>query len=86
MADVSTFALNMAVKKEAGGIAQMHAVALAVAPEFAIGTCACLHPATVAIFFKAVLPHIPEIIFVDVALPEVGAYAWTSANPSVEQH
>lgn len=63
----------------------MHGAALAVAPGFAVAALACLHPAAVAVGLEAVLPDIPEIILVDVALVVVAAYAQTAGYGAVAQ-
>lgn len=67
---------HVAVEQASVADAQVHAVALAVAPVVAVGTRAGLHPGAVAVRGKAVLPHVPEVVLIDVALAVVGADAW----------
>ena len=59
-------------------IAEVHAVAFAVAEHFAIGTFVFLHPITMAVFLETIVPNVPETILVDVALMVVGANAGAS--------
>ena len=66
-----------------GGVAKVHGAALAVAPGFAVAALVCLHPAAVAVGLEAVLPDIPEIILVDVALVVVAAYAQAAGYGAV---
>lgn len=58
-------------------VAQVHAVALAVAKEGAVGTQAFLHPRAVAERTVAVVPHVHEVVAIDVSLmkitPDAGA-------------
>ena len=56
-------------------VAKMHAIAVAVPEVFAGGALPSLHPVAVAVGNEAVLPYVHEVIFVDIALVEVGAYA-----------
>lgn len=77
---------EVAVNDVAVGVAQVHAVALAVTPERAVGTNAGLHPAAVTVLLETVLPHIPEIIGIDISLPIVCTDARASAYTAVEQH
>ena len=58
-------------------VTQVHAVALAVAEDVTLGTDTLTHPLAVAVLLIAILPHIPEIIFVDVALVVVCTNART---------
>ena len=51
----------------------MHAIAVAVAPGGAGGTATLAGPAAVAIPLKAVVPDLPEVVFVDITLIEVRA-------------
>ena len=52
-------------------VTQVHAVALAVAEPFAGGAFAALHPGAVAVWVEAVLPHVNEIICINIALAVV---------------
>lgn len=52
-------------------VAKVHAATLAELPNLAFGALVRLCPLAVAEFLKAVLPHIPKLILVDVALSVV---------------
>ena len=58
-------------------VAKVHAVALAVAEEVAVGTGASAHPLAVAIGLEAVLPHIHEVVAIDIALMVIATDAGT---------
>ena len=64
----------------------MHAIALAILPHLAVGTFALLGPCAVAELLKTVLPHIPEVILVDITLCEVGPYARTSRYVAIDTY
>ena len=64
-------------------IAQMKAVAMAVAEEAARGAVAGAFPFVGAVGLVAVLPYIPELVFVDVALMVAGADAGTGSDSAV---
>lgn len=66
-------------------IVQVHAVALAVAEEGTVGTKAGLCPTAVAEGLEAVLPHVHEVIVVDVTLVVVGTDAGTGGDGAVRQ-
>ena len=51
------------------------AVALAIAESFTVTTWTTPHPLAVAVLLKAVLPHVPETVTVDVALAVIAADA-----------
>ena len=67
-------------------IAQVHAVALTVAPVAAVGTVVLLHPLAIAIRMVAVFPDVHEVILVDIPLMVVGADAGTGADCAVGHH
>ena len=75
----------VAGKHRARRVPQMHGAALAVPPGFAVRALPRLHPAAVAVGLESVLPHIPEIIIVDVALMVVAAYAQAAGYGAVTQ-
>ena len=52
----------------------------------AVGAFAGLHPCVVAVGLEAVLPHIHEIVFIDVALMIVGTDACAGGDGTVAQH
>ena len=64
----------------------MHAVALAIAEERAVGTFARAHPLAVAIWSKAAIPYLPEVICVDISLAIVCADACACRDCSVSEH
>lgn len=66
--------------------AQVEAVALAVAEHVAVGADACFHPAVVAVLLIAVLPYVPEVVGVNVALGVVGADARAGGNRAVDEY
>ena len=66
--------------------AQVHAVALAVAEPFAGGAFAALHPGTVAVWLEAVLPHVYEIVCVDIALAIVCTDAAAGRDGAINPH
>ena len=49
-------------------VTQVHGTALAVSPYLAVAALVFLHPLAVAVEFETVLPQIPEIICMDIAL------------------
>ena len=65
-------------------VVEVHAITFAVLPHFAIGTLALLGPATVAELLEAILPHIPEVILVDITLGEVGSYAGATRDIAID--
>ena len=73
----------VAGKHRARRVPQMHGAALAVSPNFAVRALPRLHPAAVAVGLESILPHIPEIIIVDVALMVVAAYAQAAGYGAV---
>ena len=66
-------------------VAQVEAVALAIAPHLALGALVFLHPLAVAIHLVLVLPDVPEAVLVDVALMVVAADAEASRDGAVGQ-
>ena len=56
-------------------VAEMEAVAEAVAPHLAFGTLAGFHPFAVAVKLESVLPDVPEAVLIDISLMVVGSYA-----------
>ena len=53
-------------------VVEMHAVALAVSPRWAGGAFALFCPTAVSILLKAVVPDLPEVVFVYISLVEIG--------------
>ena len=64
-------------------VVEVHTIALAVLPHLAVGALALLRPRAVAELLEAVLPHIPEVIPIDIALREVGAYRGAARNIAI---
>ena len=59
--------------------AEVHAATLAVAEEFTVvARCKFAHPLTIAVWLEAVLPHIPEIVVVDIALVVLATHTGAS--------
>ncbi len=77
---------QVAVHQVAVGVAEVHAVAFAVAPEGAVGAFACLHPGAVAIWLELILPYLPEIILIDIALPIISPDTGASPDSTVDKH
>ena len=76
----------MAEHKGAFFAAEVHASTLAVAEEFAVvARCKFAHPLAVAVWLEAVLPHIPEIVVVDIALVVLATHTGASRNTAVNQ-
>ena len=65
----------MAYQQFAFPVAQVHAVAPAIAEIVARGTFACAHPFAVAVGKEAVFPYVHELVLIDVALVIIGADA-----------
>ena len=76
----------MALQQMALAIAQVHAVAPAEFEELAVGTESRAHPLPVAEPIEAVLPHLHEIVVVDIALMEVAPDAGTGRYGTIGQH
>lgn len=67
-------------------IAQMHAIALAIAPDLAFVAFVGLHPSAVAVSFEAVLPHFIEVVGIDIALMVVAADAQASRDGAIGEY
>ena len=65
-------------------VVEVHAVTLAVLPHLAVSTLALLRPFAVAELLEAGLPHIPEVVFVDVTLREVGAHRGATRDVAID--
>ena len=76
--------LVVAVEQLAVIAVQVHAAAQAVAEHPAVGTRTPPRPLAVAEGLETVLPHIPEVVAVDVALVEVGADRRAARNGAVD--
>ena len=69
------------------GTTLVHASTLAILPELAIGTWFQLaHPRTVAKHLEPLLPHLPEIVTIDVALMIVGTDTGTRRDGAIDEH
>lgn len=64
-------------------VVEVEAGAFAVAPHLARGALVLLGPAAVAHHLEAVLPHVPEIVLVDIALVHVAAHGGAAADGAV---
>ena len=67
-------------------IAQVHAIALAIAPHLAMLALVGLHPFPVAVNLEFVLPNVPETVLVDIALMVIAADAKTARNRAISQY
>ena len=73
----------MANQQVAIVVIEVQAGAFAVAPHLAVLTLTFLSPRVVAHHLEAVLPHLPEVVFVDIALVHVAAHRGAAANGTV---
>ena len=64
----------------------METITQTVAPHLAVGALVGLHPTTVAVHLKLLLPYLPKAILVNVALVIVAADAETSRDGAIGQH
>ena len=64
-------------------VIEVEAGALAVAPHLAVFTLALPGPASIAHHLETVLPDVPEVVAVDVALVHVAADGGTAADGTV---
>lgn len=78
--------LQVAEEEVTVAVMQVHAVTLTVAKKGTVGTHTFFHPATIAEELETVLPHIHEVILVDVALVVVGTNAGTGGDRAVRQN
>ena len=78
--------MQAARKQVAFVVVQVHPVTFAIAPYLAFFALSFTHPAAVAVGLKPILPHIPQVVFVYIALMEVAAYAGASRDAAVAQH
>ena len=67
-------------------VAEVHAIALAIAPHLAMLTLVGLHPFPVAVDLKFILPNVPEIVLVDIALMIIAADTETARNRAISQY
>ena len=66
-------------------IPQMHPIPLTVPPHLTICTRAVMHPFPATIGLETVLPHIGELIFIDIALMIMAPDAQTTGYGAVGQ-
>ena len=64
-------------------IVEVQAGPFAVAPHLTVFALAFLGPAAVAHYLEAVLPDLPEVVLIDIALVHVAAYRGTAADAAV---
>jgi len=67
-------------------VSEVHAIALAVFPIFAIGAIAFTHPRSIPIEFESLLPDVHKVILIDIALMIICPYAGASGNTAVAKH
>ena len=66
--------------------AEVHTPTFAVAEEIAVvARCKFAHPLAVAVVFKAILPYLPEIIVIDIALVVLATHAGASRDAAVDE-
>ena len=73
----------MAGKQLAVVVIEVQAGALAVTPDLAVFTLSFLGPRTVAHQLEAVLPDLPEIVLIDIALIHVAAYRGAATDAAI---
>ena len=73
----------MAEEKFAVGVAEVHAVAFAVFPDFAGGALVFMHPRAVPEGLEACVPDFHEVILVDIALMVIGPDAGAGGDAAV---
>lgn len=74
----------MAIEQIAVVVVEVHAAAETIAEHLAIGTRPPPSPLPIAERLEAILPHVPELILVDIALVEVGANRRTPGDRPVD--
>ena len=74
---------KMAENQLAVFVAQVHAVAAAVAEPFAVGTFILAHPLAVTIRTELIFPDVHEIILVDISLVIIRSDARARGNRTV---
>ena len=76
VAFLSVFDFKVVAGQDAAvAVTQVHSAALAVTPHLAVAALTRLHPTAVTVRFEAVLPDIPKVISMDIALMVIAAYA-----------
>ena len=76
----------MAEHKRAIFAAEVHASTFAVAEEFAVvARCEFTHPLAVAVGLKAILPYLPKVIVVDIALVVLATHTCASRYAAVDE-
>ena len=78
--------LQVAEEEVTVAVMQVHAVTLAIAEKGTVGTHTFFHPATISEGLEAVLPHVHEVVAVDVALVVVGTDAGAGGYRAVRQN
>ena len=67
-------------------VTKVHAATLAELPHLAILALILLGPLTVAELLEAVLPHIPELVPIYIALSVVGSHACASRDIAIDTY
>ena len=67
-------------------IAQMHAVAVTIAEETAVGTLSGALPVVGAVRMIAIFPHIHEVVLIYITLIIVGTDACAGSNGTIRHH
>ena len=76
----------MAEQESAFAIAEMHAVTLTVTEILTFGTFTIPHPFTMTVGRIAVLPHLHEVILINIPLVIVGTDTGTGSDGAVGHH
>lgn len=76
----------MTEQQFAVAIAEVHAIALTIAEILTVGTLVALHPTAVTIQHVTVLPHVHEVVLVDIPLIIVGTDAGAGSDGTVGHH
>ena len=76
----------MAAEQVSIVVVEMQPAAFAIAPHLARGTLVLLSPTAVAHHLEAVLPHLPKIVAIDIALVHVATHRCASAYGTVASY
>ena len=77
-------ALVVAVEQVVVVVVEVHTIALTEFPHLAILTLAFASPLAVAERLEAVLPHLPDVVFIDIALVETRTDTRTARNCTID--
>ena len=63
--------------------AEMHAIPLAEVPHITVRAWACMHPLTITIGLELILPHVGELVFIDISLMISTSDAQATGNGAI---